>query len=257
MKRATRSSSLIFQNVLRQAEDVLTLAGEAAANYQHRGIRGDERAAALARFLVAHLPNVFAIGKGEAIDYRDNRTGQLDLCIYDAAGAAPILSSAENFLVPAESIYAVIEVKSVLTKAEMQKCVESAKRIRALKPFKSTFSASPVHGEASLDRHRCLYIVFAYTSDLSNDNWAQKEFERVKGAAEVEECSVDVIDRIVVLDRGLIRPQVGAARVRDEASGIFLDLYLHLVNFLARERKRRPDIDWTAYTSRNPWIKLT
>lgn len=256
MKRSTRISSVIFRDVLKQAEEQLALTGRAAANFQHRGIRGDERANAVRQFFADHLPNTFATGKGECIDFKDSRTGQLDFCIFDAATASPIWASEENCLIPAEALYVVVEVKSTLTREELVKCVGSATKVRALRPFKEKFIASPTKG-AVPTAHRCLYIVFAYESNLSTDNWAQKEFDRLREVAAEVGCSVDVVDRIIVLDRGMIRSQVAAAMIREETKGVFLEFYLHVVNFLTRERNRRPEIDWTAYTSKSAWQKLT
>jgi len=256
MKRATRIPSIIFQEVLKQAEAQLALAAQGAANFKHKDIRGDERANALRQFLTAHLPNVFATGKGEAIDFEDTRTGEIDFCIYDAATSSPIPSSSENALIPAEALYVVVEVKSVLTQDELDSCAIAAKKVRSLKPFKEAFVATPTKG-AIPDGHRCLYIVFAYSSNLGETDWAQKELDRIKAATTNAGGTLDMIDRVLVLDRGMIRPQVLAARLRDETKGIFLEFYLHIVNFLTRERKRRPEIDWTAYASRSTWIKLS
>jgi hypothetical protein len=256
VKRTTKVPSVIFQDVLKQAEEELAFAARGAENFQHKGIRGDERANALRQFLANHLPNVFATGKGEAIDFEDNRTGQIDFCVYDAATASPIQSSSENSLIPAEALYVVVEVKSVLTQDEPNSSAIAAKKVRSLRPFKQAFAGSPTKGEIS-DGNRCLYIVFAYMSNLGEKDWAQKEFDRIRAATSAAGGTLDMIDRVLVLDRGLIQPQVSAARLRDETKGIFLEFYLHVVNFLTRERRRRPEIDWTAYASRSTWIKLT
>ncbi|GGF10335.1 hypothetical protein GCM10011611_14890 [Aliidongia dinghuensis] len=255
-KRATKNPSKVFANVLKQAEQKLLLEAGAAENFDHRGLKGGERTAALAEFLGKHLPAVFGVGGGEAIDFRDNRTGELDLFIYDKSTAAPIQSSTDSSLVPAEALYAVIEVKSVLSQDEMNKCMLAGKRVRELRPFKGHFIASPVDGKRHEEHYRCPYFVFAYTSNLSRDDWAQKEFDRTKLAANSAECSLDIVDRVFVLDRGILRPQIGAASVWENSSGIFLDFYIHLINFLTRERARRPTIDWTAYTARGRWVKL-
>ncbi len=257
MKRATKNPSKIFQQVLTQAEDQLALAAKSAANFQHKGIRGDERAAALDAFLTTHLPQNFSTGKGEAIDYLDARTGQLDLFIYDSSTASPLVASGENTLLPAEALYAVIEVKSVLTQAELNRCAVAAAKIRALQPYKHKFSPSPTKGEAPIDCYRCPYIVFAYTTDLSEENWAQKEFDRVKSSVSEIGGEVDLLDRVIVLDRGMLRPQIAAARLKEGESGIFLDFYIHLMNFLVKEKQRRPPIDLLAYASLGRWIYLT
>ena len=256
MKRSTKNPSKIFQQVLTDAENKLAMAAKAAGSFQHRGIRGDERADALAQLLRQHLPQDFSIGKGEAIDYLDSRTGQLDLVIYDNATAAPLLTAGENLLLPAEALYAVIEVKSVLTQNELDTCALAASKVRSLKPFKHKFSPSPNKGEAPIDCYRCPYIIFAFTSNLSDDNWAQKEFDRVRKSLSVVQGDQSLFDRVIVLDKGLLRPQISAARIRDEENGIFLDFYIHLMNFLMKEKRRRPPVDMQAYVSTGKWIYL-
>jgi hypothetical protein len=76
-KRTSKSSSVVFKEVLSYAEAKLII--DANSPYEHKGLRGDERAAFLSALLQKHLPDQFAIGKGEAIDCFDNRTGELDL----------------------------------------------------------------------------------------------------------------------------------------------------------------------------------
>jgi hypothetical protein len=57
-----------------------------------------------------------------------------------------------------------------------------------------------------------------------------------------------LLDQIVVLDRGLIKPQTAVAIEKAESINFFLEFYIHLMNFLMREKSRRPPIDWLAYT---------
>jgi hypothetical protein len=78
----------------------------------------------------------------------------------------------------------------------------------------------------------------------------------VKQAALTAKCNVDVIDRVFVLDKGIIHPQDRKATIGGNSVGVFLDFYIHLINFLTRERRRRPVIDWMAYAPRRDWIEL-
>jgi len=158
-KRATRKPSALFQKVLDQAVKELELHSERAANFEHKGIRGNERAAALAAFLTEHLPSVLQTGKGEVRDFGDRVTGELDLLVYDRSTAAPIQTGAEGLIVPAESLYAVIEVKSVLTADELDTCYAAARKVRSLRPFKKEFIANPGPGRGEQGRCRCPYIV--------------------------------------------------------------------------------------------------
>jgi hypothetical protein len=261
MPRGSGRTNPVFKAVLDTAAKQLHVASEEATAFQHTGIRGDERAAALAKFLREHLPANIGVAKGEAIDFRGRRTGQLDIIVYDADMAAPITSRSENVLVPAESLLAVIEVKTTLTQNDLSTSYDAAKKVRGLHPFKQRFVASRGDGKpAEEGSYRCMYLIFSYGTNLSESSWLQKEFARLEAASTAKGLALDLIDVVYVLTRGMIRPprQTGKKHDADEVN-TFLEFYLHVVNFLRREQPRRPTMDWQAYTTRTSegWTKLT
>jgi hypothetical protein len=262
MPRGARNPSDVFRQVIDAARQEVLLDAKKAAAFQHNGIRGDERAAALGKFLKVRLPTRFGIGKGEAIDYRDQRTGQLDLIIYDRSSCSPISSQRENLLLPCEALYVVVEVKTVITQKELDAAYKSAAKLRQLKPYKGAFVASRKDGVAAKgDGHRCMYIVFGYKSDLGNDSdWPDKEHARVMSAANNAKAPLDYIDRVIALDRGMLHPSAEVGKwVANDDTSLFLDTFLHIVNFLARETKRREPIDWQIYGPRTAkgWSKIS
>jgi len=259
MARGAKNPSEVFSKVLAKAKEQLLLDAKHAEDFQHKGIRGDERAAGLTSFLRDHLPERFSVTKGEVIDYRDERTGQLDLIIYDSHTSSPVTKGEENFLIPAEALYAVIEVKTTLTGDELVTCYRAAAKLRALRPFKAQFVPPRTEGAAADKNPRCMYAVFSYLSNLGEENWVRKEHDRAMEAAKLEGVDPDVVDRILVLSRGFILPGKGVGKEeRDDAQSVFLDFYLHLMNFLTRETKRRDPIDWQNYGAsfREGWIKV-
>ena len=130
------------------------------------------------------MPNAFGVCKGEAIDYHDNRSGQLDLMLYHRQSCAPVSKQAENVLLPCEGIYSVIEVKTTLTQDELDKAYVSAAKLRKLRPFKEKFVSSRTDGKGVAEGEwRCMYVIFAYDTNLSAEDWGQKEFDRAKKAA--------------------------------------------------------------------------
>ena len=151
MPRGSSLPSEVFKAVLDSAARQLHIASSEASAFKHTGIRGDERAAALANFLRQHLPSNIGVSKGEAIDFRDRRTGQLDILIYDADMCAPISSQSENVLVPAESLLAVIEVKTTLTQKDLNGCFIAARKVRAIRPFKQSFVPAREEGKPAED----------------------------------------------------------------------------------------------------------
>ncbi len=260
MARGVRDPSDLFRGLLDEAASKLAISSREAAAFAHRGIKGDERAGALRDFLRTHLPGDFDVTKGEAIDFSDLRSGQLDLVVYDRASSAPILAGKENMLLPCESLYVVIEVKTTLTGDELDSAYRSALKVRSLRPFKMPFVGTRVDGASASDGScRCMYIVFAYETNLSADKWLAKEFARVDAAAKTAGAGLDVVDRVVVLDRGMINPSKASGKeVEGDDTSIFLDVYLHIVNFINRERLRRPPVDWQVYAARTSpgWISL-
>ena len=106
-------ASAIFRGVIEDARKQLLLDYKKSSSFGQHGIRGDERAAALADFLRQRLSDVFEITKGEVVDSLDKRTGQLDVIIYDHLASSPISQQRENTIVPCEALYVVIEVKSI------------------------------------------------------------------------------------------------------------------------------------------------
>lgn len=260
MSRGVREPSNVFRAVLNQAARNLALSSQDATPFVHRGIKGDERAGALAEFLRAHLPGDFDVRKGEAADVLNSQTGQLDLIVYDKASSAPILVGNENLLLPCESLYVVIEVKTRLTQAELNTAYRSALKVRSLSPFNTRFVGQRTDGAAANGKsYRCMYIVFAYETNLSTADWLNKEFDRIKTSAKRAGAELDVIDRVVVLNRGMINPCSKTGKlINGDNKNIFLEFYLHIINFINRERTRRPPVDWQMYSDRTSpgWTKL-
>lgn len=259
MARGANNASEVLAAVIARARDQLLLDAKHAEDFEQKGIRGDERAAALATLLREHLPDRFSVTKGEVIDFSDERTGQLDLIIYDSHTSAPVSKGEENLLIPAEALYAVIEVKTTLNAEELIKSYRAAGQLRRLRPFKAKFVSPRTEGAAADENPRCMYTIFAYFSNLGESDWAVKEFGRALEAAKDNSLDPDVVDRIFVLSRGFLLPGKAAAKEeKDDGQSVFLDFYLHLMNFLTREAKRREPIDWQNYgkASREGWTTL-
>jgi hypothetical protein len=129
----------LFDDVLDRAEEELWVGFERAKAKTHNVLRGISREDALANFLESQLPARFCVTTGEAIDAKERRTGQLDIVIYDGNRTIPLLKEKSGDVLPAESLLAVVEVKSVLTLAELVKCGKAAKAIASLGPHGREF----------------------------------------------------------------------------------------------------------------------
>lgn len=112
-------------------EDTLLSRFREAGFVFHAGDKGDNREEILREFLEKHLPRKYGVIKGEVITKAGAHTHSADIIIYDAA-SAPILYAGRTAVVPIESVYGIIEVKSSLSKTEL---LDAAAKINKFKQY--------------------------------------------------------------------------------------------------------------------------
>ena len=104
---------------------------------------GSEREAIIDSFLSAVFPNQFRFGTGDATDARSNRSGQLDVVIENSFSPSLPVPGGLTRLYLAESIAAVVEVKSNLA-VQWQQAVHTASQLAPLtRDFGGTMSMGP------------------------------------------------------------------------------------------------------------------
>lgn len=99
---------------------------------RHGGDKGLRREDALRGFLREVLPPKYGVGRGEVVSALGDISKQMDIVIYDALHAPMIFTSATSRIFPAESVYATIEVKSRLTVATLDSCIENILSVKRL-----------------------------------------------------------------------------------------------------------------------------
>jgi len=185
MARGARHGNAAVGSVINEAQQNLWAAFEKSAQTGHRGLKGDARAEKIADFLRRRLPIGYRVAcKGEVVDYLDHRSGETDIVIFDQV-RNPVLSE-DPLWIPAESLLAYIEVKSVLTKEEIRKSYLAAQKLKALRPFRRSFDLADAGNGASGpadDPIRCFRTLFAYASDLTVEDWLSKEWDRIVDVA--------------------------------------------------------------------------
>lgn len=109
----------------------------ARVDFNHRGVRGEAVERAVRLFLQRHLPRKFAVGTGEAIDRFGHRTAQLDvLVLNDEQPFVHELDESGLYLV--EGVSAVGEVKTRLSRTDLEDILNKGERLRALAPTHTT-----------------------------------------------------------------------------------------------------------------------
>lgn len=215
------------------------------------------------------LPSQYGVAWGQLIDVAGTTTGENDLIIYLTNATVGLLASLRGDadhrkpqLVPCEASLAVVEVKTVLKPDHHREAVRTGLQVRELRPYDGDrFVGVKSHGQAMLStEHHIMRVLFAADSDLAPATWLEGEWRRhVSALREAGVHRADVVDRIVVLGRGILNPiNRKGLDARQNPENAIYQWCLHLLQHLERESKRRPPVDWLAYsgTGDDKWQTL-
>lgn len=226
--------------------------------FNHSLTKGEEREIPFINFLKENLPNTYSVVKGEVADLNGNSSPQLDIMIYDCSRNIPFYEGS-NYILPAESLLASIEIKSKLTRNEIKKILVNTNKLKSLKPFgKSVDISKSKRGNNEKISCRYFHSVFAYDTDLGDQGWINAEFDRIKAVSSEENIDHVILDRVIVLNKGLINPTYSVGKESKDNADTFLHYYMDLLNYLARENQRRQTVPYLEYAGRmsRGWMKL-
>lgn len=98
----------------------------------HKGASGEASEVLWIKLLSDYLPRRYEIDSGFVVDSKGNRSQQQDLIIFDRQYSPFVLHQNGLSYVPAESVYAVFEVKQDLSKTHLEYAAEKARSVRTL-----------------------------------------------------------------------------------------------------------------------------
>lgn len=105
----------------------------------HFGEQGRNNEEFLKRYLQKFLPKKFCIGTGFIVcsDASKDISKQQDVVIYDELQNSPIFQEYAASVFPIESVYAFVEVKTTLRKADLEKAIDNIGQVRQMASHKS------------------------------------------------------------------------------------------------------------------------
>jgi hypothetical protein len=118
---------------LRQQEKMRAELSEVRTVHRHPTAKGDGTELHWLTMLQRRLPARYRAERAFVIDADGNRSEQIDIVVHDRHFCPVLLDTAGGIHVPAESVYAVLEVKQDLTKGEIEyagKKIGSVRRLR-------------------------------------------------------------------------------------------------------------------------------
>jgi hypothetical protein len=218
--------------------------------FNHALTKGEEREAPVQDFLQKNLPDGFGVVSGEVVDPWGNHSPQLDVMVFDRIRNIPMHAGGAAIL-PAEALLASFEIKSLLTKAEVEDSLKAATKLRSLRPFKRPLIADDRGHTSRSDQCRYFHVLFAYNSNLAATDWLASEYTRLMETARQSKLDPSSIDRIYVAKRGLIHPvrNRGVSEGGDDGLGL-MNLFSHLLNFVVRENGNRASAPYDQYFGR-------
>jgi hypothetical protein len=103
---------------------------------------GAERA--LRSLLEEFLPLRFGVAKGKVINFAGNMSRQCDVIIYDRLNCPKLfIDENGNQILPIEGVYAILEVKTTLTKHSLTEAFENLNSVYSLQPERPVRSSNP------------------------------------------------------------------------------------------------------------------
>lgn len=131
---------------------------------RHPGAKGEASELKWIETLKAYIPKRYSIDKAFVIDSRGRQSDEIDAVIYDRQ-YSPFLFRRENSLfIPAESVYAVLEIKQNVNKKNLLYAARKASSVRKL--FRTSVRVPYVEGKY---RRKPLFKIIAGILTLDSD----------------------------------------------------------------------------------------
>ena len=146
---------------------------------EHPGSKGDATEQHWIEFLRTYLPDRYKVDKAIVIDSMGNVSEQMDVVIYDAI-YTPFIFNQDGFLyIPAESVYAVFEVKQ-----DVEGHIEyAAKKVESVRKLKRTSISMVASGKTTPARPLTKIIggILTTTSSYKENDTVKRHLEKLNG----------------------------------------------------------------------------
>lgn len=130
----------------------------------HPGSKGDSSENNWIEWLNTYLPNRYKAEKAIVIDHKGNLSEQMDVVIYDPQYSLFVFNQNGMIYIPAESVYAVFEVKQNLTKGNIE---YAGKKIKSVRQLERT--SAPIYYVKGQYSPKPLFDIIGGILTLTND----------------------------------------------------------------------------------------
>lgn len=208
--------------------------------FTHGGVKGSAlEVAVVETVLRPYLPEKIGICTGQIIDALGAHSKQLDVVLYDRANTPTLKRSAEIRLIPAECVFAVIEVKAnISSKADVQAIFDNMASVRALS--REAITPDPrLHfvqikvGDKSVSSFPVHYSCFAFECALTPETAKAHLDEEVSSRGLSTGNCVDMVLALNSASLWVIDEGTPITFTRGEAGREMVEYYLRLHQHLS------------------------
>lgn len=100
--------------------------------FKHPGTKGDASEKVWLELLQKYLPERYRAEKAHIVDSLGNFSDQIDVVIFDRQYSPFIFNYKDQFIIPAESVYAIFEAKQSINAAHIKYAHEKINSVRSL-----------------------------------------------------------------------------------------------------------------------------
>lgn len=132
---------------------------------EHPGAKGDASELKWIEWIETYLPKRYKVGKAFVVDSQSNISDQIDLVIYDQQYTPFVYFEKGTAYIPAESVYAVFEVKQNLSSENIKYAGEKFESVRNL--VRTSADIYHLGGRGKKEHFKILSGFISLTSDFS------------------------------------------------------------------------------------------
>jgi len=122
-----------MKSLFRSLQDQLTANLKGTRSILHPGAKGEASEANWIAMLEAHLPRRYSVDKAFVVDFMGGCSEEIDIVVYDRQYTPILYNHSRQLFVPAESVYAVLEVKQNFSERNFKYAGAKAASVRKLR----------------------------------------------------------------------------------------------------------------------------
>ena len=168
MTEKSTIAGLIFNAAKKLRDDFEHIRGTVS----HSGEKGGETEDKVREFLNGHMPKRFHATKGFVIDADNQMSDHQDVIIYDEQSSPVYKYDGANQIVSADAVAAIMEVKAVLNKSQLEEAYAKIEEVKRLtkRPISDMDQKAT---ESTLTMTGTLGIILGFGSDISLEKLAE------------------------------------------------------------------------------------